>query len=249
MSKGAAWGAYGGITFVALGTLGVDTSPVLASLSVAGITVGFAARDLASNYISGLLMAVSKPFMRGDHITVGKEGDGVSGIIEKIDMRYTFLRPVGTNEDGVVLMVPNSAIMSSVIQMRGYHWEDPHQMADAPAAASDTPTSPLAGQPAVAPPSQPTGALVPLLNRAFRELGAGDEARYRWLLARELTHLDTARQKVVLWAAVDPVTHLRTPEWAAYVAEAGGPPAWMPTDLAQLVASATRQLPSPQGGE
>jgi small conductance mechanosensitive channel len=40
----------------ALNALGIQTSAVLASLGIAGLTVGFAARDALSNIISGILI-------------------------------------------------------------------------------------------------------------------------------------------------------------------------------------------------
>lgn len=228
ISKGAAWSAYGGIGFIGLGTLGVDTSPLVASLSVAGITVGFAARDLASNYISGLLMALAKPFNRGDHITVGKAGDGVTGIIEAIDMRYTFLRPVGKVAGARVLMVPNSKIMSSVIQVDGYHWEL--------ASATDASQRASGESAAAAPTSTPQGALKPLVDRATADLPTGLELELRWRLRRQLMNLSTSQQKVVVWAAAAPRERLSSPEWQAYVAESGEAPSWMPADL-ELLAS------------
>lgn len=49
----------GGVT--ALDTAGVQTSAVIVSLGVAGLTIGFAARDALSNIISGILHQFSSP--------------------------------------------------------------------------------------------------------------------------------------------------------------------------------------------
>ncbi len=40
----------------ALGKVGINTASILTSLGVAGLTIGFAAKDALSNMISGLFM-------------------------------------------------------------------------------------------------------------------------------------------------------------------------------------------------
>lgn len=50
----------------ALSATGVQTSAVLASLGVVGLTIGFALRDTLSNIISGLLFFIDQPFTIGD---------------------------------------------------------------------------------------------------------------------------------------------------------------------------------------
>lgn len=52
------------------GTLGLDTKPILALGSAAGVTLGFALRDFATNFLSGLLLVATRPFRRGDYIIV-----------------------------------------------------------------------------------------------------------------------------------------------------------------------------------
>lgn len=44
-----------------------------------GLTLGFAARDIASQYISGLLLLVTEPFGRGDHVILGPESHNIRG--------------------------------------------------------------------------------------------------------------------------------------------------------------------------
>lgn len=46
-------GAYATMGLVAAGTLGIDTTPVLALVGSAGVALGFALRDFASNMLSG----------------------------------------------------------------------------------------------------------------------------------------------------------------------------------------------------
>jgi small conductance mechanosensitive channel len=53
-----------------LSAAGVDTTALIASLGIAGLTIGFAARDALSNLISGLLIFWDRPFIIGDLIEV-----------------------------------------------------------------------------------------------------------------------------------------------------------------------------------
>lgn len=57
----------------ALDSAGVQTSAVLASLGIVGLTIGFAARDALSNLISGLLIFLDRPFVIGDLVEMEGE--------------------------------------------------------------------------------------------------------------------------------------------------------------------------------
>ena len=129
VSKTGAVAAYIGVAATALGTLGVDTSALVAGLSVGGITIGFAARDLASNYIAGIMLVASKPFRSGDRITVGREADMIAGIVSRIDLRYVHLRPTDP-QDTSELLVPNSTVFSSVIRTYNQPQEDEFAILD-----------------------------------------------------------------------------------------------------------------------
>jgi len=91
----------------ALGALGVDMTSVLASLGVAGLTIGFAARDALSNVISGIFIFWDRPFVIGDLVEV----DGHYGRVEHITMRSTRL----VTPDGKMLAIPNSTIVNSTV--------------------------------------------------------------------------------------------------------------------------------------
>ncbi|MEQ9324936.1 MAG: mechanosensitive ion channel family protein, partial [Polyangiaceae bacterium] len=91
----------------ALGQLGVNTASLLTSLGVAGLTLGFAARDTLSNLISGLFIFWDRPFVVNDLIELG----GQYGRVMEITMRST---RVVTN-DGRMLAIPNSQIVNSTV--------------------------------------------------------------------------------------------------------------------------------------
>lgn len=91
----------------ALGKMGVNTSSVLASLGVAGLTIGFAAKDALSNMNSGIFIFWDRPFVLGDLVEI----DGHYGRVENITLRSTRVVTV----DGRMLAVPNSKVIDSTI--------------------------------------------------------------------------------------------------------------------------------------
>lgn len=90
----------------ALGTLGVDVWAIIAGLGLVGFAVGFALKDLVSNFLSGLLILIYNPFVRGDRVTVSGQG----GMVVEVNLRYTVLK----DEDKRIL-VPNASIFSNVV--------------------------------------------------------------------------------------------------------------------------------------
>ncbi|MEZ4321783.1 MAG: mechanosensitive ion channel family protein [Myxococcota bacterium] len=95
----------GGLT--ALGQLGVDTTGVLTSLGVMGLTIGFAAQNTLSNVISGIFIFWDRPFVIGDLIDV----DGEYGRVETITLRSTRLVTV----DGRMLAIPNAKMANEKV--------------------------------------------------------------------------------------------------------------------------------------
>ncbi len=79
ISKIAAITIYTFIGITALGTFGVDTKPLLAGLGVTGFTIGFALKEVATNFISGIFLVINKPFVRGCRIQIHGGGGGIEG--------------------------------------------------------------------------------------------------------------------------------------------------------------------------
>lgn len=90
-----------------LSQLGIDTGALLTSLGVAGLTIGFAARDAMSNVISGIFIFWDRPFVVDDLIEVG----GDYGRVAEITMRTTRVVTV----DGRMLAIPNSQVINSIV--------------------------------------------------------------------------------------------------------------------------------------
>ena len=79
LSKTAAITVYAIFTISTLGTLGVDTKPLLAGIGVTGFTIGFALKEVATNFISGIFLVINKPFVRGCRIKIHGSGGGIEG--------------------------------------------------------------------------------------------------------------------------------------------------------------------------
>ena len=93
--------------FVALGTIGVDTSAIVGAGAVLLVGIGFGLQKLAENFISGLLVLIERPVRKGDFIDAG----GVLGTVEDIGLRATRVM----SRDGVMVIVPNSNLMANTV--------------------------------------------------------------------------------------------------------------------------------------
>jgi len=91
----------------ALAAAGVNTSALLASLGIAGFTIGFAAKDAFSNLISGLLIYLDRPFVIGDLVEI----EDNYGTVDQITLRSTRI----ITSDGKMLAVPNADIINKTV--------------------------------------------------------------------------------------------------------------------------------------
>ena len=92
---------------MALSQVGIETTSFIAILGAAGLAIGLALQGSLSNFASGVLIIMLRPFKSGDYI----EAAGKSGSVEKIEIFATELR----TPDNKVVIVPNSSIMSGAI--------------------------------------------------------------------------------------------------------------------------------------
>jgi potassium-dependent mechanosensitive channel len=92
---------------VALSTVGINTSAVMAGGAVLLVGIGFGLQKLAENFISGLLLLIERPVRKGDFIDVA----GVLGTVEDIGLRATRV----ISRDGTAVIVPNANLISSTV--------------------------------------------------------------------------------------------------------------------------------------
>ena len=80
---------------------------VLGSAGVVGLVLGFAFKDIAENYIAGVLLSLRQPFAPGDSVRI----DAYEGKVIALNSRATFLMTA----EGHHLQLPNSLVFKSVL--------------------------------------------------------------------------------------------------------------------------------------
>jgi small conductance mechanosensitive channel len=92
---------------IALGILGLGTisNKILAGAGITTFIVGFALKDIGENFLSGLILAFSRPYKVGNLI----ESDSVKGIVKNMTMRQTTVEA----ENGKIILIPNSNIIKN----------------------------------------------------------------------------------------------------------------------------------------
>ena len=93
--------------FIGLSALEVNVGPVLAVVGAAGFVIAFALQNSLSNFASGILMLVYRPFDIKDFVNVA----GVSGTVESMNLLSTQLR----TPDNQLLVIPNNSVWGDVI--------------------------------------------------------------------------------------------------------------------------------------
>ena len=93
---------------VGLAALEVNIAPLLAALGATGFIVGFALQGTLSNFASGLMIIVYRPFDTGDLVEAG----GITGLIDEMNLVSTTFKTL----DNQRIIVPNNSIWGSVIR-------------------------------------------------------------------------------------------------------------------------------------
>jgi small-conductance mechanosensitive channel len=94
---------------LALDVLGLNIMPFVAGAGVAGIAIGFAAKDTLSNLIAGVLLIIDRPFEIGDRIEIwtAPKNSATWGDVIDVGLRATKIRTT----DNIVIVIPNNEIM------------------------------------------------------------------------------------------------------------------------------------------
>jgi MscS family membrane protein len=95
---------------VLLETLGFSISGVLAFGGIGGIAIGFAAKDLLSNFFGGLMIYLDRPFAVGDWVRSNDRD--IEGTVEYIGWRQTRIRTFAKRP----IYVPNSIFSTIVVE-------------------------------------------------------------------------------------------------------------------------------------
>jgi small conductance mechanosensitive channel len=99
------------IGIMALGQMGVQITPLIAGIGVAGVGLSLAMQGILGNLVAGLTIIFSKPFAIGEYIEVL----GVSGLVTDIALFSTTL----LHADNSRVLVPNRKIVGEILHNFG----------------------------------------------------------------------------------------------------------------------------------
>ncbi len=95
------------VVIMSLGQLGVQTTSLIAVMGAAGLAIGLALKDSLSNFASGVMLVMFRPFKLGDVVEVA----GKTGKVQEIRIFSTIINTPDQKE----MIVPNGLITSDVI--------------------------------------------------------------------------------------------------------------------------------------
>jgi small conductance mechanosensitive channel len=95
------------VVIAALSQLGIDTTSLVALMGAAGLAVGLSLQSSLSNFASGVMLIIFRPFTKGDFIEAG----GATGVVDKISIFTTTM----TTPDNKEIIVPNGSVLSNNI--------------------------------------------------------------------------------------------------------------------------------------
>lgn len=80
----------------------INTAPILTALGLAGLAVGMAAKDIISDFISGIFIILEDQYQIGDHVKIAD----IEGEVKEITLRKTVI----IDKNGFSHSMPNSQI-------------------------------------------------------------------------------------------------------------------------------------------
>ena len=87
--------------------LGINTSSLVALVSVVGLALSLSVQNILSNLFSGLTLLITKPFAAGDFVEIS----GKTGLVKTVGLFYTQLDTL----DNIAVSIPNSDVTSSSV--------------------------------------------------------------------------------------------------------------------------------------
>jgi small conductance mechanosensitive channel len=102
---------FGLALLLALDKFGVQITPLIAGLSVAGVGIGLAAQGVLGNILAGLTIIFTKPFRVGEYIELA----GVYGQVTNIELFSTTL----LHSDHSRVVIPNRKIVGEIMHNYG----------------------------------------------------------------------------------------------------------------------------------
>ncbi len=109
VAKAIKWLFYLIGTIVAMQILGFSgiANSLLTGAGISALIVGFAFKDIFENFLAGILLAMNRPFEKGNIIEIS----GFKGTVKNLDLRFTHIR----NIEGKDIFIPNSNMIKGVL--------------------------------------------------------------------------------------------------------------------------------------
>jgi small conductance mechanosensitive channel len=107
------WTVMGVGLVIACNQLGIPIAAMLATVSIVGLAVGFAAQETLANFIAGIVIFLDKPFKVGDWV----QFDDSFGQVKRVSFRSTRILTL----DGEMVVVPNTQILSNKFSNHSTH--------------------------------------------------------------------------------------------------------------------------------
>src|SRR6266487_4090521 len=101
--------------FIVLENTGIHLGALAVFAGAVGVGVGFGLQNIASNFISGLVILAERPITIGDRVEVA----GIVGRVQQIRARSTVI----LTGDNIAMIVPNSKFIDSPVT--NWHYGDP----------------------------------------------------------------------------------------------------------------------------
>jgi small-conductance mechanosensitive channel len=93
--------------FIVLENTGIHLGALTVFAGAVGIGIGFGLQNIASNFISGLVILAERPIAIGDRVEVA----GITGQVQQIRARSTVI----VTNDNIAMIVPNSKFIDSPV--------------------------------------------------------------------------------------------------------------------------------------
>ena len=128
------------VAIMLLGAIGINTTSLFATASVAGVAIGFGSQKIVRDVVTGFLLLLEDQFAVGEVVNIG----GNTGVVEETGMRITKLR----DDTGRLIIISNGDINQVINYSKGNFMvgvdvtvaadADPDKLREAVKAAAET---------------------------------------------------------------------------------------------------------------
>ncbi|WP_052760329.1 mechanosensitive ion channel family protein [Rhizobium sp. LC145] len=107
VKTGIGYLGVGMAVLVGVSAAGIDLSSFALVASALSVGIGFGLQNVVSNFVSGLILLVERPFKVGDHVVTGT----TEGIVKRISVRATEIETFRKQS----IIVPNSDLINAAV--------------------------------------------------------------------------------------------------------------------------------------